>query len=451
MKNDTITYYNLALRDVKTSSIPHRKENGDYQCSNGQISILKPHYKELASLSVHLNKLKIERCDILNEIISYEEPYRQLLANNCANETDDEIKRIIEKKATMQQEQQQLEEDMNNRGVVFEDELQNQGFENVEITEETNQDKSDDKVSAKEGNNSKLKHILQFIVLWLTGEIFLTAIQWSVLRDEKSLEDMIVRSFAFGVCLGLFHFISYKNKNEYRWEYVAFLAVSLTMIFSMLFGPLFINTLYPITNAVDIANSWDLSGGQGRELTEYPIWIEVYRRYDVVIPSAITFFAFLIMESFLKEKSSKDIAPIAVDSKPLPRLNPKYENSEKENFDNPIRNRFRLLKKSIMDADLKIENLEKIKHERLKPNTANLYVIEEKITKLKNRVLEIEDEIHSLTNHIYSLINELFSQLEKYRTDFIDILRNDIKADLIKTDWPNEEDIFIYFKLNRHE
>jgi len=451
MKTDTITSYNLALMDVKSCSIPHRRDDGKYQWSNGQRSILNSLKEKWKEKYNPIDVQKEKRFDIECGIEIYRELSYSLLNDNGTQDIDEEMKRVEDSKTLMQKERKQLVEDMYNRGEVIEDELQTQWFENAEIIEEPTVEKSDGKIPEKKNFKSKLRHILQFIALWLTGEVFLTAIQWSVLRDEKSMEDIIVRSFAFGVCLGLFHFVSYKNKNHYRWEYVTFLGVSLSMIFLMLFGPLVINSLYPVVSNVDMAYSWDFSGGQESELAVYPIWVELFRRYDVVIPSAITFFAFLIMESFLKEKSIKEPTSIAIAPNFSQQITSEAENLEKEDFDNPIKSRFRFLRNSIKDADNKTKELKKTKEERLIENTANISFIADELSKLTASLTEKELEIRSLTNELYSLINELFSQLERYRTDYIDILRNDIKADLVEPTWPEEDDIFIYFKLNRHE
>ncbi len=289
MNHSEFEYYNLALKDVNIGSIPHR--NGStFKWSNGQEAILNQNsYKDLRDLRFNSDLLIKEKNVLLNQMVGLQSSIDTTLEGEDRSRPEllMEIETEKQKLKQYKNELTQFEKDMVDRGLW------------------ENDRKSHDKKEPRLSSEGKIswKEVLSFLGIWIIGEIFMTYVQWSALRDEKGLSDLFVRSFSFGVTLFLFHWVAHLNKKRESKIYQIYMVFNLLMLLIMLFAPLAINKLYPINSStITTVSEWTSTKNiSNTNITEYPFWVEFYRSYEVS-PAILCFLFFISMVSFKRTK-----------------------------------------------------------------------------------------------------------------------------------------------------
>lgn len=213
----------------------------------------------------------------------------EALAKVYQSEIDDEQLTLKGLKVDLKQ----FDEDMFNRGHFIEEEKEKP---------------AESKPKEKKPNwfqRTSWKTIFGFLGVWLIGEVFMTYVQWSALRDDKGIEDLAVRSLAFGVTLFLLHYVAHKNKKEAKGIYYTYMVFNLLMLLTMLFVPLALNKLYPLDASASVQDAWSLTdnANTGNVTTsEYPFWVEFYRSYEVT-PAILSFLFFCGNDKFYEAQA----------------------------------------------------------------------------------------------------------------------------------------------------
>lgn len=426
--NKTLQYYNDAMKDVKLNSIPSRFPDKSYQWSDGQSEILnQQQFSELRIIISEIEQSTSHRETLKREMLVYQNPTNKLakegdtLTQTIQAEIDDEQVALKGLKAELSQ----YNEDMSNRGFFISED------------DDTNISKPiEEKVKEKRFN---LKTVFGFLGVWLIGEIFMTYVQWNALRDEKGIEDLVVRSLSFGVVLFLIHFVAHLNKKYNRNIYYIFLGFSLLMLLTMLFAPLAISKLYPIDgNAPSVADEWSITNGNSSTnisvKPEYPFWVQFYRSYEVT-PAILCFIFFIGMQSFIQPKG-----------KGLP--NQEKETAPKsETAHDQIRRRRNHFLVKIRECETRINGLHSRQTEVLYPNTDNLNNILKRLETHKMEIIAIEKRIATQKTTFETRLTALENELNNYKTEYLDILRSDsLKFQFINPEWPVRNDILTHFK-----
>ena len=429
MSKITLHYYNAASKDVKINSTPSRNPDGSYKWSNGQEDILnQPQFDELRKHHSEIVQLETRKDTLLREMLMYQNPAASLeqegeaLAKVWQSEIDDEQLTLKGLKGELKQ----FDEDMFNRGYY------------IEENEPAETKPKEDESKKKKGINWKA--VFSFLGIWLIGEVFMTYVQWSALRDDKGIEDLAVRSLAFGVTLFLLHFVAHKNKKEAKTIYYVYMGFNLLMLLTMLFAPLAINKLYPIdASASSVQDAWSLTDNTntGNATTsEYPFWVEFYRSYEVT-PAILCFLFFVAMVSFMKPKA-KEENPV---QETEPEVKPKTVQDE-------IREKRNHFKAKIKECETRIEDLRNKLTSALTPNTTHIANVLARLEAAKAEILAADNRITDLKAMIEALLKAVKKELNLYKTEYLDILRSDsIKSSFVTPEWNNRNDIIQYFKI----
>lgn len=427
---DNLQFYNDVFRDIHINSLPRRDQKGNYLWPNGQEKIIsKPQFKELRKYKSEIEQLKSKKELLTREMLMYQDPANFLdkegdeLAKSWQKEIDEEKLKLN----NLNSELEQFDEDMFNRGYFIEENTSsgNKPF--------------DKEVNTKKGINWKV--VFRIIGIWIIGEIFMTYVQWNALRDEKGLEDLLVRSLAFGVTLFLLHFIAHKNQKSPRRVFYVYICFNLLMLVIMLFAPLAVSKLYPI----DLSNSsvqdiWSLTDqnntNSGTSTNDYPFWVEFYRSNEVT-PAILCFIFFIAMESL-----------ISITPKKNRELVETKQTEEPFNQNNGIQKKRKHFKARIKESENTINNLQNKLTSALASNTAQITNVLTKLEKNKAEIIGIDVIIDSIKIKQEELFKNLEKELNLYKAEFVDILQNDqIKSNFIKPEWPDRKDIIQYLNL----
>lgn len=427
--SEELKYYNAAYRDVKIDSTPSRYHEGSYKWSNGQEAILnQPQFNQLRTYQTEISKLETNKETLTREMLMYQNPVNYLekegegLVKVWQTEIDDEQLNLNGLKTELK---------------IFDEAMFNRGH--LILDEEQGEAKPDTEPNTKEKSGINWKAVFSFIGIWLVGEIFMTYVQWNALRDEKGIEDLVVRSLSFAVTLFLLHYVAYKNKKSPRIIYYVYMGFNLIMLLTMLFAPLLISKLYPVDGqATSIQDEWSLTETVNQAhgaVSEYPFWVEFYRSYEV-IPAILSFLFFLAMVSFMSSKPEEP--PV-----PSPEPEPKPETVQDE-----IKKKRKHLKARINESENRLDDLRNKLNASLTPNTAHINNVLEKLENAKKEILSADTRIKELTTKIEALYKAVEKELNLYRTEYLDILRNDsIKSPFVTPEWPNRNDIVQHFKI----
>jgi len=369
---------------------------------------------------------------LFKEMLVFQKPTNELeneanaLSQTWKAENEEEKLELNELKSALSQ----FDEDMLNRGFTIPE-------ENLINTSKPIEEKEKKK-------SFDWKTVFSFLGIWSIGEIFMTYVQWNALRDQKGIVDLLVRSLSFGLVLFLIHYVTHLNKLVKRTIYYWFLAFSFLMLLVMLFAPVALNQIYPIGgNSTSITNEWSTTNieGESQGLTEltYPLWVRLYRSFEPT-PAILCFLLFIGIKSFMPSKE-RDTLLIIKECEP---------NNETDQ-DQIRRMRSSQLSK-IKGSEARIENLTKKLSETLVPNTRYLNNVLNQLEQKKNNIFLKEKNIAESKIALEEKIKALEKDLNLYKTEFKDILRNDqVKSLLITPEWPNRNDILNFYKIKSYE
>jgi len=427
--------YTSALQDVGLDSIPSRDENGNYHWSNGQLEILNQQvYHDIRKNQIRLQQLDKSVHALSADILAYESPVQVLEKEGDALlEVDQDA--IEEQRLQLDQYKSmlyQLDHDMLVRGY---------------IPPENEEEKESNTIPAKpKRQRISIREILGFLSVWLIGEVFMTYVQWNTLRDGKGIEDMIIRSISLGVVLFLIHLVGRHFKRDRRPVQLIFLIFSFLMLFTMLLAPLLIREAYPpLDPGESITSPWSLNGSEESISTgstdSYPFWINFYRNNDM-LPGILVFLCFVIMQTFsrpVKKDDKPQPVPHTSDSGEFTQTDGKMQIEEKRKY-------YRL---RIARAEEQLTSLTRKQADVMSPNTAKLQQILEILQKKQEQLIDMQHKKDDLNAMIDHLVRSLELQLNRYRTEYTNVLTNNqVKSVVVRPLWPSRQDIRNYFNLS---
>lgn len=138
--------------------------------------------------------------------------------------------------------------------------------------------------------------------------------------------------------------------------------------------------------------------------------------------------------------------------KPKPNEENPVQETEPEvkpkTVEDEIREKRNHLKTKIRECENRIEDLRNKLTSALTPNTTHIANVLAKLEAAKAEILAADNKIKELRSKIEILLKAIEKELNFYKTEYLDILRNDtIKSSFIMPEWPNRNDIFNHFKI----
>lgn len=424
--SNTLRYYRSAKREIGFNAFPQRKQNGEFKFTPEQEAILtETKFKSIRKGDDEITQLAKRKQDIKQEMLVYQNPSGKLAAEgkqraeNLQPEIDDVEMRLKD----LKQEQDQETSDMLKLGKAIP--------EQIETVEKFKKEK-------KSKGFLTIKMILSFLGEWLIGEIFFSYTQWNSLRNEKGIEDMLVRSLSFGVILFLTHLVAHYYRNRRHLVYPVFICFSLFMLIIMLFVPLIINKVYPEGNNLPtIAEQWKLTDTDTARTVvgnPNPIWVDVYRDNET-IPAILCFIFFVAMKSFLGAKKKVEENT----------LEPEQKIETEEEKEAAI---MAYRAKKIQETEIRLKDLKARQQDELDEKTGGLQAILSKLEAMETECIEIDRRIAALKTEKEELLKDLEKELNEYSVIFSEVLKNDeLKSPLVAIEWQTRQDILNYYKI----
>ena len=420
--------YTTVRRDVDLESTPNRNDDGSYSWSNGQLEILnQPDFGALRHNQVKIRQIN-NQIEVLNqEILTFDTP-TNVLEQEGKGLTHFNQAEIAEEKARLEGlkfKLSQLDKAMLKRGVI----------------PPVNDPEPDIKQPKSKRRWIRWREVLGFFLIWLVGEIFMTYVQWHSLRDGKDIEDMIVRSLSLGVVLFLIHLVGKYYKKVKKPVYLIFLGFSFIMLLTMLIGPLLLNEAYPpLEDTTSVADQWSLTDEVAEpaieDVSPYPFWVNFYRNNDM-LPGIFVFLFFVIMQTFVKRaaRSTEEEASLVP-------LSPEAGTDE-------VANRRNYYLRQIKQSEDHLHRLNEAQQKAVGPNTNKLQNILAVLQKKQEDMQQLlRDNDHMIMSNEL-LLKQLELHLNKYKTEYLDVLKNDqVKGLVLQPSWPNTADLKTYFNLN---
>ncbi len=422
--SNTLRYYHAAKKDIGLNAFPHRR-NGEFKFTPGQEEILtEERFKKIRKNGNEIEYLKTRKQKINREKLVYQDPTGKLAneaerqSANWKPEMDEEELRMKQ----LKQEQKQFIDDMLKLGIVI----------------PAKKEVPKNPAHKNKSTSFTWKIALSFFGIWFVGEIFMTYVQWNALRNDKGVEDMVVRSLSFGVILFLVHLVAHFNRNRKRLVYPIFIGFSLMMLMTMLFAPLIIGKIYPDAGVLSsTAQQWSITNSNSTlasEVIQSPIWVQVYRDNET-IPAILCFIFFVAMQSFMSAKKKTEEQPIEAELK---------IETEEEKVAQIIEYRAEIIRES----ENYLRELKAKQQDELNDNTGGLQGILSKLEAMNAECVEIDKKIGEFKTANEELLSALEKELNEYSAIFSEMIKNDeVKYSLVAIEWQTRYDIINHYKI----
>lgn len=413
--NDLKTY-RLVATDMDKEDFPSRSPEGVYHWSQGQRELLDEETETIRSIDQRILVLEKEK----EHAIQMNSGVNRETLLEMDKEHDAQLKQHEKKIVEAEMEKDEAEkilkkhvEAVNSRGLNY-----RPGVKKPKKVKPTNN--SEKKI------NWRLVGI--FLGQWVIGEIFMTGVLFQILRDSMGIIDIIYRTLALGLMLGLIHYVDYLNKKNKNIIYKLYIIFNLLMIVGMILLPVLANNGFAPQGTTQ---DWSFSLDEG---TPPPVetsngWIDKLQLF----PAVISFLIFIAIQSFVKvekkpEKKEKKATALSEEQlawNKADNLNDQFQKAEAK------------WKESKNDK-VNFVNEYKAKIEALKKNQESLL----------NRAKSIKEELETSRKNFAQLMSDRFKALEGYRVDFESMLKADeTKGNLIRPAWPNEYDFATYYQI----
>lgn len=435
MENKTIQRYTNVSRDVRLNNIPARHQDGSYMWSRGQLDILNdPQFNRVKDIQTEIRKASNQRESLLVEMLNMKNP-----VNRIENEGDIAVQNL---KGEIEEEQiqsksraselSQFDEDLFNRGIYL------------------NSDLVKSPIIQNKGEGKSLgfsrKSIISFLLTWFLAEVFMTFVQWDALRDYKGIESLIVRSLSFAAVLFLIHLVPHAITTRTKYLYYSFLGFCMLMLVIMLFAPPLLYNIYPPdTDLQSVQEQWSFNGDSNivpqSTYSSYPLWVRFYRSYEVT-PAILCLLLYILLMVYVKIQNRLH---------PENQINPKVEsdsNPESNSMTDGLRQKREQFLTRITECENSISRLKASAEDSLSSNTGRLKEILNFLQMNKEEILAMDNRISDLKVNMEWEVKNMERELDAYKTDYLDILRNDaVKTQFVNPEWPNRNDIINYYKV----
>lgn len=428
---DTITTYELALRDVNTGSFPNR-ENGVLIFSNGQRILLNNNtYNPLRELHSKLNTLKAKKSELIDQILSKENLFglTETKTDKMDKELENDINELSAKiemlKTDIEDEEQRLEA----RGIslpvkpLFDENIDNNN-ENSKINKFQNLKK----------HWQPLKKWLGVFSIIVVLETFFGLALWDSLRDQKSIVQVILRIASSGALVITLHLAEIKYKEKRALIFGLYIVYGIISLVVLLFGSLILGYFFPESlNSGVSQNIFDLNNSASvvNENVNKD-WIGFYLRYDFSI-GLFGMIVYLLLSFLDRKKMPKNEEDINI-------IN---HNTTKSSVTAHLTRMY----SSLSSEERKLATL-KEQHNNLKNEPSHLLnEIHHLLKTTKESIEKIDNQISEIENKTESIFRDIELQLDKYRIDFLDIFKSKPASQFVQLEWPAREDIKKYYNI----
>lgn len=410
-----IDNYLCAKEDVENAAVPTR-DNGSYGFTNGMMKILeRQQFEQLRSFTANFLHLESQKDDVAIRITDHESTL-EVLEEECVNkEKEAQVSLEIKRQVLLAQKDKKA----NHERV-----MRSNGLKLIEEQEVT----AKKPVEASRPWKARLRSFGVFVGI----ETLAFVASYVILRENLSDMEVYTRLIANGT---VFFIIDYLlRKKDYTGRSV-FLVIFLVIYTCMLLAPLL--TEYISASGSVGTNAWDFDTNvsPGVESTlGFGDFLLSNSSLVLVVLAIVCLVVYLGFFNKEKIKAHKKVKPVA--TKPI-------ENSATN-----------VMYESLSGFEREVNTLAK-EVERLKTTNKELpnqllhdfSLVKDTLISLDNKWQALGQQQEGLKQQVSAALDKVLNELKEYQDHYQSMLSSTTNALVFKPQWPTEEDLRHYFKL----
>ncbi len=410
-----IDNYLCAKEDVENAAVPTR-DNGAYGFTNGMMKILeRSQFEQLRSFTANFLHLENQKDDVAIRITGHESTLDVLEEESANKEKEAEESLEIKSQALATQK---------DRKANHERVMRSNGLKLVEEQEV--------KPKKAVATNRPWKGRLRSFGVFVAIETLAFVASYVILRENLSDMEVYTRLLANGT---VFFIIDYLlRKKDYTGRSI-FLVIFLALYTCMLLAPLL--TEYISGSAVAGANPWEFDTSISPGLESTPGFGDFLLRNSSLVLVVLAIICLVVYLGFFnkeKIKSTKKVKPIA----PKPAENSAtlvmYESLHGfEREVNSLAQEVEQLKTTNQDLPHQLLN--------------DFSLLKDTLISLDSKWQALGQQQESLKQQVSSALDKALNELKEYQDHYQSMLSGTANALVFKPQWPTEEDLRFYYKL----
>ncbi len=417
-----IDNYLCAKEDVENAAVPTR-DNGIFGFTNGMMKILeRPQFEQLRSFTANFLQLENQKSDLATRIIEHEATLEVLEEENANKEKVAQESLEIKSHALAAQKDKKA----NHERV-----MRSNGLKLVD-TPEVKQSTPVESVDSSRPWKARLRSFGIFVAI----ETLAFVASYVILRENLSDMEVFTRLFANGT---VFFIIDYLLRKKDHTGRSVFLVIFLTLYTLMLLTPLFTEYISGTTNTG--ADPWAFDTGVDTTVETPLSFGDFLLKNSSLVLVVLAIICLVIYLGFfnkakIKKTKTKVSAP------------PIQQNRSEAN----------VMYESLHAFEREVGVLEK-DVEKMKSHCQDLpFQLLSDFSFLKDTLLGLDEKWQGLgqqqemlKQQVSSALDRVLNELKEYQDHYQSMLSTTANALVFKPQWPTEQDLRQYYKLQIQE
>ena len=410
-----IENYLCAKEDVENAAVPTR-DSGVFGFTNGMMKILeRPQFEQLRSFTANFLHLENQKDDVAIRITDHESTL-QVLEEESANK-EKEAQETLEIKSHALAAQK--DKKANHERV-----MRSNGLKLVEEAEV----ETEKPVETSRPWKARLRSFGVFVGI----EALAFVASYVILRENLSDMEVYTRLIANGT---VFFIIDYLLRRKDHTGRSIFLVIFLALYTCMLLAPLL--TEYMTGAGTTGTNPWEFDTGVNPGVETAPGFGDFLLRNSSLVLVVLAIICLVIYLGFFNKAKTKSAIP----AKPQPPVVAK--NSPADVMYESLHG----FEREVSLLEQEVEHL-KSTHQDLPYQLLNDFsLLKDTLISLDEKWQNLGQQQEALKQQVSSAIDRALNELKEYQDHYQSMLSATANALVFKPQWPTEEDLRVYYKL----
>lgn len=417
-----IDNYLCAKEDVENAAVPTREE-GSFGFTNGMMKILeRPQFEELRGFTASFLHLENQKSDVAISITDHESTLEVLEEVNASKEKEAQVSLEIKSQALAAQ----IDKKANHERV-----MRSNGLKLVE-----EQKIEEKKVKKKvESSNNPWQTRLKSFAVFVGIETLAFVASYVILSENLSDMEVYTRLIANGTVFFIIDYLLRKKDHSGR---SVFLVIFLAIYTCMLLAPLL--TEYLTGAGAAGTNPWEFDTGTQPVVETAPGFGDFLLRNSSLVLVVLAIVCLVVYLGFFNKPKEKPVVSAAPKPQTVPTI--------RKNSDTDV------MYQSLHGLEREVNSLER-EVDQLKSTNQDLpHQLLHDFSLLKNKLISLDQkwqhlgrQQETLKQQVSSTLDRVLNELKEYQDHYLSMLSGTANALVFKPQWPTEEDLRRYYKL----
>ena len=411
-----IDNYLCAKEDVENAAVPTRDE-GVFGFTNGMMKILeRPQFEQLRSFTANFIHLENQKDDVAVRITDHESTLEVLDEENANKEKEAQVSLEIKGQALAAQKDKKANHErvMRSNGLKL--------VEDREVQQEKPAEKS-----------RPWKARLRSFGVFVGIETLAFVASYVILRENLSDMEVFTRLFANGT---VFFIIDYLLRKKDHTGRSVFLIIFLALYTFMLLAPLL--TEYMVGTGATSVDPWAFGTGVDPSVEIAPGFGDFLLRNASLVLVVLAIICLVIYLGFFNKAKTKPVAPPAPSIVPI---KPKYSES------NVMYESLHGFEREVNSLEQEVEQLKSTNKDLPHQLLNDFSLLKDTLISLDKNWQGLGQQQESLKQQVSSALDRALNELKEYQDHYQSMLSATANALVFKPQWPLEEDLRRYYKL----